>query len=156
MGADRCRGRDPNVIKSLYMGEGELEWRNNLLLEKYTRMKEKEVKFEGIDAEDASLIVVAFGIAARIALSAVRKLRNDGLSVGLFRPITLFPFPEKQLYALAGHGARFLTVELNAGQMVEDVRLSVNGRAKVHFYGRPGGAIITPEEVQEQIQKAYG
>ncbi len=113
------------------------------------------MRFEVVAAEDADLIVVAFGIAARIALSAVRKLRNDGLSVGLFRPITLFPFPEKQLYALSHKGRRFLTVELNAGQMVEDVRLSVDGRSEVHFYGRPGGAIITPEEVQEQIQKAY-
>jgi 2-oxoglutarate ferredoxin oxidoreductase subunit alpha len=151
-----CKGRDANVIKSLYIGEGELEWRNSVLQEKYTQRKEKEVRFEVIEAEDADLIVVAFGIAARIALTAVRKLRDDGLSVGLFRPVTLFPFPEKQLYALASRGKRFLTVELNAGQMVEDVRLSVNGRAEVHFYGRPGGAIITPEEVQEQIQKVYG
>lgn len=146
-----CRGRKPNVIKSLYMGEGELEQRNNLLQEKYGRMKEREVRCEAVSTEDAELIVVAFGIAARIALSAVRRLRNDGFRIGLFRPVTLFPFPERELYSLAGKGREFLTIELNAGQMVEDVRLAINGRAPVHFYGRPGGAIMTPEEVQEKI-----
>jgi len=147
-----CRGREPNVLKSLYMGEGELEMRNNLLQEKYRRMKEKEVRCDAFDTDDAELIVVAFGITARIVHSAVRRLRHDGFRVGLFRPVTLFPFPEKELYALAGKGREFLTIELNAGQMVEDVRLSVNGKSKVHFYGRPGGAIMTPEEVQEKIQ----
>ena len=147
-----CLGRQPNVLKSLYMGEGELEMRNNLLQEKYSKMKEKEVRFEATAIEDAELVVVAFGIAARIALSAVKCLRSEGIRVGFFRPITLFPFPEKELSELAGNGRDFLTIELNAGQMVEDVRLSVNGRSEVHFYGRPGGAIMTPEEVQEKIQ----
>jgi 2-oxoglutarate ferredoxin oxidoreductase subunit alpha len=146
-----CRGRKPNVLKSLYMGEGELEMRNNMLQEKYRKMKEREVRFEAADTEDAELVVVAFGIAARIALSAVRKLRQEGLKVGFFRPVTLFPFPEKEIFALAGNGREFLTIELNAGQMVEDVRLAVNGRSEVHFYGRPGGAIMTPEEVQDKI-----
>jgi 2-oxoglutarate ferredoxin oxidoreductase subunit alpha len=146
-----CRGRKPNVLKSLYMGEGELEMRNNMLQEKYRKMKEREVRFEAADTEDAELVVVAFGIAARIALSAVRKLRQEGLKVGFFRPVTLFPFPEKEILALAGNGREFLTIELNAGQMVEDVRLAVNGASEVHFYGRPGGAIMTPEEVQDKI-----
>jgi 2-oxoglutarate ferredoxin oxidoreductase subunit alpha len=146
-----CRDRDPNVLKSLYMGEGELEMRNNLLQEKYRRMKEKEVRYDAFDTADAELIIVACGITARIAYSAVRKLRQDGFRVGLFRPVTLFPFPEKELNRLAGKGREFLTIELNAGQMVEDVRLSVNGRSKVRFYGRPGGAIMTPEEVQEEV-----
>jgi len=150
-----CRGRRPNVIKSLYMGEGELERRNNALQEKYRKMKDREVRFQASDIEDAELIVVAFGIAARVALSAIRRLRIEGLRVGLFRPITLFPFPERELYSLSSPGRRFLTIELNAGQMVEDVRLSVNGRSEVHFYGRPGGAIMTPEEVQERIKELY-
>ena len=150
-----CLGRQPNVLKSLYMGEGELEMRNNILQEKYRKMKEKEVRFEATGVEDAELVVVAFGIAARIALSAVRSLRNEGIRVGLFRPVSLFPFPEKELSALAGNGRDFLTIELNAGQMVEDVRLSVNGRSEVHFYGRPGGAIMTPEEVQGKIQSLF-
>jgi len=150
-----CRGRRPNVIKSLYMGEGELERRNNALQEKYRKMKDREVRFQASDIEDAELIVVAFGIAARVALSAIRRLRTEGLRVGLFRPITLFPFPERELYSLSSPGRRFLTIELNAGQMVEDVRLSVNGRSEVHFYGRPGGAIMTPDEVQERIKELY-
>ncbi len=146
-----CAGRGPNVLKSLYMGEGELEFRNNLLQEKYKRMRDNEVRFETTGVEDADLVIVAFGIAARIALSAVRKLRSGGFRVGLFRPITLFPFPEEALFALSGEGREFLTVELNAGQMVEDVRLSVNGKSKVHFYGRPGGAIMMPEDVEGKI-----
>lgn len=145
-----CKGRKPNVIKSLYMGEGELERRNYILQEKYRRIKEKEVRYTTLWIEDAQLIIVAFGIAARISSSAVNRLRREGKRVGLFRPITLFPFPEREIAALAGSGKRFLTVELNTGQMVEDVRLSVNGRSEVYFYGRPGGAIMTPEEIMEE------
>ncbi|MEK6651965.1 MAG: 3-methyl-2-oxobutanoate dehydrogenase subunit VorB [Nitrospirota bacterium] len=146
-----CKGRGPNVIKSLYMGEGELEFRNSILQEKYKKMRDKEVKFEAIGVEDAELIVVAFGIAARIALSAVKRLRKEGFKIGFFRPITLFPFPEKELAALANADRRFITIELNAGQMVEDVRLAVNGKSEVFFYGRTGGAIMTPEEIYEEL-----
>ena len=148
---DGCKDREPRVIKSLYMGEGELEMKNNLLQKKYRKMKDKEVKFEGYFTEESEVLVVAFGIAARIALSSVRTLRHEGLKIGLFRPITLFPFPEKELSILAGEDRRFLTIEMNAGQMVEDVRLAVNGRSDVLFYGRPGGSIMTPEEVQKKI-----
>ena len=144
-----CKGRKPNVIKSLYMGEGELERRNLGLQEKYRKMREKEVLCEHYRTDDAAAVVVAFGIAARIAHSAVDALRAKGKKVGLLRPITLFPFPEAELSALAkkGKNKRFLVFELNAGQMVEDVRLSINGRTEVFFYGRPGGAIVSPEEV---------
>ncbi len=146
-----CKDRRPNVIKSLFMGEGELEQRNYVLQAKYQRMKEKEIIFRSFNTDDAELIVVAFGISARIALSAIKRLRNEGQRVGLFRPVTLFPFPEKQISDLSGNNRRFLTVELNVGQMVEDVRLAVNGKSEVLFYGRPGGAIITPEELYEKI-----
>ncbi|MBZ0155533.1 MAG: 3-methyl-2-oxobutanoate dehydrogenase subunit VorB [Alphaproteobacteria bacterium] len=148
-----CKGRNPNVIKTLFMGEGELEQRNYLLQEKYRKMKEREVRFQAYDVEDAELIVVAFGISARIALSALRKMRQEGHKVGLLRPITLFPFPEKAIGELAGGGRRFITVELNAGQMVEDVRLAVNGKSEVLFYGKPGGGIITPEELCETLRE---
>jgi len=148
-----CRGREPNVIKSLYMGEGELERRNMRLKEKYDKMKETEVMYDALYIEDTDLIVVAYGIAARIASSSVRMLRKEEIKVGLFRPITLFPFPEKEIAQLCNRTKRFLTLELNMGQMVEDVRLSVNGKAQVEFYGRPGGAILTSEEISEVIKK---
>jgi 2-oxoglutarate ferredoxin oxidoreductase subunit alpha len=149
---DGCRNREPRVIKSLYMGEGELERKNNLLLRKYKKMKDKEVRFESYFVEDSDIIVVAFGIAARIAFSAVRNLRREGIEVGLFRPITLFPFPERELSLLAEENRQFITIEMNTGQMVEDVRLAINGKSKVLFYGRPGGAVFTPEELYEKIK----
>jgi 2-oxoglutarate ferredoxin oxidoreductase subunit alpha len=148
-----CKGREPNVVKSLFMGEGELEQKNYSLQEKYIRMKEKEVMLQTYDIEDAEMIVVAFGIAARIAFSAVRTMRQEGFKIGLLRPITLFPFPEKEINSLAGGNRRFITVELNAGQMVEDVRLAVNGKSEVLFYGRPGGGVITPEELYEKLKR---
>ena len=146
-----CKDRSPRVLKTLYMGDGELEMRNNLLQKKYRIMKNNDVRFESYYAEDSEVLVVAFGIVARIALSSVMKLRREGFKIGLFRPVTLFPFPEKELSLLSGKNRQFITIEMNAGQMVEDVRLSVNGRSEVLFYGRPGGAVITPEEVQEKI-----
>jgi len=148
---DGCKNRDPRVIKSLYMGDGELEMRNNVLQKKYKLMKNEEVRFESYYADDSEILIVAFGIVARIALASVMRLRREGFKVGLFRPITLFPFPEKELFLLSGEKRRFITVEMNAGQMVEDVKLSVNGRSEVLFYGRPGGAVITPEEVEQKI-----
>jgi 2-oxoglutarate ferredoxin oxidoreductase subunit alpha len=115
-------------------------------------MRQNEVRYEAVAVEDAELIVVAFGIAARVALSAQQRLRKEGFAVGLFRPVTLFPFPEEALQRLSGGERRFLVLELNAGQMVEDVRLSVAGNSEVLFYGRPGGAIVTPEEVYEKLR----
>jgi 2-oxoglutarate ferredoxin oxidoreductase subunit alpha len=118
-------------------------------------LKTKEVMFDEYHTNDAKLIVVAFGIAARIALSAVKELLREGKSIGLFRPVTLFPFPEKQLASLSGKGRRFIVIEMNAGQMVEDVRLAVNGRSEVLFYGRPGGVVLNPEELYDKIKAAY-
>ena len=148
---DGCKNREPRVIKSLYLGDGELEMRNNLLQKKYMRMKSREERFQKYYMEDAEVVVVAFGIVARIALSSVTRLRRKGFKVGLFRPVTLFPFPEKELFLLAGESRRFITIEMNAGQMVEDVKLAMNGRSEVSFYGRPGGSIITPEEIEEKV-----
>ena len=148
---DGCKNREPRVIKSLYMGDGELEMRNYVLQDKYKEMKDKEVRSESYFAADCEVLVVAFGIVARIALSSVIRLRREGIKAGLFRPVTLFPFPEKELSMLAGESRRFVTVEMNAGQMVEDVKLSVNGKSEVSFYGRPGGTIITPEEIREKV-----
>ncbi len=148
-----CRNRQPNVIKTLYMGDGELERRNEVLQGKYRKMAACDVRYQAYAVEDAELIVVSFGIVARVAMAAVRMLREEGKKIGHFRPITLFPFPEQQLRELAGPNRRFLTVELNAGQMVEDVRLAINGRSEVLFYGRLGGSIITPEELYERLKE---
>jgi len=152
---DGCKNREPRVIKSLYMGDGELEMRNNLLQKKYKEMRNKEVRFESYYVADAEVVIVAFGIVARIVLSSVMRLRRGGLKVGLFRPVTLFPFPEKEIFLLSEENRRFMTIEMNAGQMIEDVRLATGGRSEVLFYGRPGGAVITPEEVQEKILQLF-
>lgn len=149
---DGCVGREPRVIKSLYIGEGELEMRNAVLQEKYDRIKNNEVRFEQYFTGDAECIIVAFGCVARIALASITKLRRQGLKVGLFRPITLFPFPREPLFLLAVENRKFLVMEMNAGQMVEDVRLATNGRSQVFFFGRPGGAIITMEDVEAEIR----
>ena len=153
---DGAKGRKSRVIRTLYMGQGELEQRNISLQKKYGLFREKEVMVDEYAVEDAKLVVVAFGIAARIALSAVKELRREGKKIGLFRPVTLFPFPEEQLASRAGKRSRFLVAEMNAGQMVEDVRLAVNGRSEVLFYGRPGGAVFNPEELYQKIRAVYG
>lgn len=149
---DGCKGREPRVIKSLYMGEGELEKINSNLQRKYQKMRDKETRFESYYIDDAEIILVAFGTSARIAFSAARHLRREGFKVGLFRPISLFPFPQRELSLLAESNRLFITVEMNAGQMVEDVRLAVNGKSNVLFYGRPGGVLFTPEDLCEKIK----
>ncbi|MBF0317169.1 MAG: 3-methyl-2-oxobutanoate dehydrogenase subunit VorB [Nitrospirae bacterium] len=150
-----CLNRAPNIIRTLYMEDGMLEEKNNILADKYRQMRASEVRYEAIDVEDAVIIVVAFGSAARIALSAIKTHQKEGLKVGLFRPITLYPFPEKELNNLANKDVKFLTIELNTGQMVEDVRLAVNGKAEVLFYGRAGGAIIRSNDVYDVINSCY-
>ncbi|MDA8432898.1 MAG: 3-methyl-2-oxobutanoate dehydrogenase subunit VorB [Nitrospiraceae bacterium] len=150
-----CKGRAPRVIRSLCMGPGELEQKNYDLCKKYDAIRKKEVIFDEHNVDDAGLVVVAFGVAARIALSAVKELREQGRKVGLFRPVTLFPFPEKRIAEMARKGKRFMVVEMNAGQMVEDVRLAVSGASGVTFYGRPGGVVFTPEELYKKIKAEY-
>jgi len=150
-----ARGRKPNKIKSLYLQEGELTEHNWKLYQKYERMKKEEVRFEMVNAEGARLIIVAFGSMARVSKTAMEMAREEGMKVGLFRPITLFPYPEKGLYDISKQVKQFLTVELNTGQMVEDVKLSVDRDAEVHFYGKPPGALPPPEEILEQIRKYY-
>ncbi|MEZ4599272.1 MAG: 3-methyl-2-oxobutanoate dehydrogenase subunit VorB [Syntrophotaleaceae bacterium] len=148
------RGRKTgNTIKSLYLKDGELEAHNWHLHGKYDLLKQNEVRVESSGLEDADLIVTAFGCAARILKTAVFMAREKGLKVGLIRPITVFPFPEQAFRQATEGGKPVLCVELNNGQMVEDVRLSVDRAADVYFYGRPGGtgSLPTPEELFEQI-----
>jgi 2-oxoglutarate ferredoxin oxidoreductase subunit alpha len=147
-------GRKPNLIKSLYLKEGEMEKHNWKLFEKYQRMKE-EVRYEASQDEDAELVLAAFGTSARVCKTAIRLARTEGLKVGLFRPITLYPFPGEALNRLSQRVKRFLAIEMNTGQMVEDVKLSVARDAEVHFYGHPPGSPPVPEELLEAIKKVY-
>jgi len=145
-----AKGGPGKTIRSLFMLPGEdevLEQRNYLLKAKYDRMAEREVLCETVLTDDAEIVLVAFGTSARIAKSAISIAREEGIKVGLVRPITLFPFPEKIISEIAEQVPRILVVEMNLGQMVEDVRLAVNGRAPVTFYGRPGGAILVVEDI---------
>lgn len=148
------RGRsEPNIINSLHIQAPDLEKHNIHLQKKYALIQEKEARWETLNTEDAELVLVAYGITSRIAQSAMEKARAQGMKVGLFRPITAWPFPTAALAPLAKKAAAFLAVELSAGQMVEDVRLAVNGAKPVHFYGRMGGMICSPQEVFSQIVK---
>jgi len=147
-------GREPNLIKSLYLKEGAMEKHNWKLFEKYQRMK-KEVRYELTREEDAQLMVVAFGTPARVSKTAIRLARTQGLKVGLFRPMTLFPFPAQALLDLSQRVKRFISFEMNTGQMVEDVKLSVARDADVHFYGHPPGSPPVPEELLDAIKKVY-
>jgi len=147
---------EQKVVKSLYLGDGELEAHNNKLHAKYAVMQEKEVRFEAVELDDAEMVVTAYGSAARIAKTAVRLAREQGLKVGLLRPVTLFPFPNVAYKKYAGNGQKVLCCELNNGQMVDDVRLAIP-TTEVVFYGRAAGAgsLPTPEEYLAQIRKHY-
>jgi 2-oxoglutarate ferredoxin oxidoreductase subunit alpha len=147
-------GRKPHFIKSLYLKEGEMERHNWKLFEKYQSMK-KEIRYEVSRVEDAQMIVAAFGTSARVAKTAIQIARSEGLKVGLFRPITLYPFPSQALLDLSQRTKKFISVEMNTGQMVEDVKLSVARDADVHFYGHPPGSPPVPEEVFEAIKNVY-
>ncbi|MEW6097282.1 MAG: 3-methyl-2-oxobutanoate dehydrogenase subunit VorB [bacterium] len=148
-----AKGREANVIKSLYIDPPKLEAHNWKLYEKYQLMQ-KEIDCETWQVEDAQLIVVAFGPVARICKEAIKRVRKEGIKAGLIRPITLFPFPTKIIKDT--NPKIFLVVEMNLGQMLEDVRLTVEGNAPVHFYGKPGGVFITPKEVYFKIKEIMG
>jgi len=143
------RNREKRVTNSLYIVPEELEKHNFKLKEKYKKIKENEVMLEEYLADDARVIFVSFGMCARIVKSAVNRLRQAGEKVGLVRPITLWPFPENELksYALKEEVEFFIDIEMNLGQMLEDVKLSVEGKKTVHFYGRTGGMVPTIQEI---------
>lgn len=151
-GAD---GRPSRIIKSLYLDPTEEEQINLNLARKYDEITNKIQSAETYLTDDAQLVVVAYGTAARIAKGAVNRVREMGMKVGLFRPITLWPFPTLMLKDLNKKIKDFLVFEMSNGQMVEDVRLSLEGNGKIHFYGRPGGVVSTPYEIAEVIEKEY-
>lgn len=147
------KGTQRRIITSLALQAHEMEAHNMMLQKKYADVTEKEVRFEAISCEDAEYIIVAYGSSARIAQKTVELARKQGIKAGLFRLITLFPFPSKALQKLCKQGVKgFLAVEMSAGQMVEDVMLSVRGCAKVDHFGRFGGTIHTPEEVLNALK----
>ena len=143
--------REHNVANSLYLTAEDLDRINHERFERYELIKEREQISEEFLCDDADIIVVAFGAAARIARNAVRAAREQGIKAGLFRPVTLWPFPVDALEKTVSHAKGYLAVEMNMGQMVEDVRLVVAGRVPVEFYGRTGGVIPTPDEVLDAI-----
>ena len=146
-------GRESRVIRSLLLKEGELERHNNHLQEKFRRMKESELLHEEIMIDDAELVIVAYGTSARIAKSAVTNVRKAGINAGMIRPVTLWPFPEKPISAVSERVKNFLVVEMSTGQMIEDVRLAVEGRSPVHFYGRSGGEMPSVDEIEKKIRE---
>jgi len=153
--ATGAKGRAPRVVKSLYLDPYKLEDNSVLLHKKYEEMQANEVRFENykINAKN-ELLVVAWGTMARICQTAIDELEEEGVSVGLFRPITLFPFPERELFEQATRKniKSVLTIEMSCGQMVEDVQRVVQGKKKVTFFGRTGGIVPSPEEAKEQIK----
>lgn len=149
----RTKDRKPNIITSLELKPEAMELRNLHLQEKYKTIREKEVRYETIQCDDADFIVVAFGSAARLTQKAMEMAREEGLKVGLLRPITLWPFPSEAIAQVAKSKKGVLVVEINAGQMVQDVRLAVNGDIAVDHFGRLGGIVPEPEEIVEAIKK---
>lgn len=144
--------RERNIITSLDLDPQGQENFNLKLVAKYNEIREKEVRYEEFQCEDAEYLLVAYGTSARICQKSVQIARSQGIKAGLLRPITLFPYPSKRLNELAAHVSLMLSVEMSAGQMVEDVMLSVNGKVPVYHYGRMGGMIPTPEEVVDNLK----
>ena len=149
----RTKDRKPNIITSLELKPEAMELRNLHLQEKYKTIREKEVRYETIQCDDADFIVVAFGSAARLTQKAMEMAREEGLKVGLLRPITLWPFPSEAIAQVAKGKKGVLVVEINAGQMVQDVRLAVNGDIAVEHFGRLGGIVPEPEEIVEALKQ---
>lgn len=147
------KNREPNVITSLELKPEVMEVKNLHLQEKYKQILETESRCELQQCEDADYIIVSFGSAARIGEKAVELARREGIKVGLFRPITLWPFPSKQLAEIAKHVKGVLSSEINAGQMVEDVRLAINGAVPVEHFGRLGGIVPEPEEIVAALKE---
>jgi 2-oxoglutarate ferredoxin oxidoreductase subunit alpha len=151
---DGCKGREPRAIFSMLLNVNLLYEHNLDLQKKYDQITAQEQRWETIMTDDAGLVVVAYGTAARIAESAIEELRAGGMAAGLFRPITLWPYPTPALRHLAERVKKIAVFEFSMGQMLEDVILSVGDRAEIYFYGLPGGIIPTPAEVAEFIKSA--
>lgn len=146
-------GREQNIVRSLWLKEGVLEQLNYKLQTRYKEIEAKEVICEEYQVDSAEIVVIAYGVAARIVRSAVDKARAEGIKAGWIRPVTLWPFPYEKISNAAEDFKIFLTVEMSMGQMVEDVKLAVAGKAPVMFYGRAGGGVPTVEQILEKIRQ---
>ena len=149
----RTEGRHPNIITSLEMDPAKMEVRNLHLQAKYKEIEENEVRYEEIQCDDAEYLIIAFGSCARIGQKAIQMARAEGIKVGLLRPITLWPFPTKAIKGYAHRVKGMLSLELNAGQMIEDIRLAVNGEVPVEHFGRLGGIVPGPDEVVNALKE---
>ena len=147
--------RDKNTVTSLYLQSEQLEQHNHRLQAKYKKISENETRYELIDCDDADYLFVSYGSSARICQKAIQLARKDGIKVGLIRPITLFPFPEEAISGFINKVKGILTVELNAGQMINDVKLAVECKVPVQHFGRYGGVIHSPEEVYEGLKAKF-
>jgi 2-oxoglutarate/2-oxoacid ferredoxin oxidoreductase subunit alpha len=150
-----CKGRKPRIIKSLILNESELEKFNLKLQKKYKEIKDTEQRSEVLYGDDSEIMLVAYGTPSRICRSVVEKLRKKGKSIGMIRPITLWPFPEDAFKKLAKNVKSFLVVEMSCGQMIEDVKLAIDCARPVHFYGRTGGEIPEEDEIIKEIDNIY-
>jgi 2-oxoglutarate ferredoxin oxidoreductase subunit alpha len=150
--------RKPNIINSLFIDPADCEKHNFKLFEKYKEIEKNEVQVETHNLEGAEIVFVAYGTTARIVKNAINSLAKDGIKAGLIRPITLWPYPYKTIKEAAEKASvkAFMSVEMSMGQMVEDVKLAVEGKKPVHFYGRTGGMIPTPKAIVEEAKKIIG
>jgi len=151
-----AKGRQPNIIRSLYLKEGDLEEHNKNLQKKYRRIIKEEIRYESINVDDAEILIVAYGSMARVSRSIVAEFRKRGIKVGLLRPVTLWPFPYEAIKIVSGKVRFIFVLEMSEGQMVEDVRLAVEGKVPVYFYGRLGGGVPTSLEAIERIEGLIG
>ena len=150
------KGREKNILTSLNLDAAMMEEHNRHLQEKYQMIQAQEVRLEEIQTADAEYLIVAFGSAARIAHETISLLRQKGIRIGILRPITLWPFPTEAIRTYARQMKTIFSIELNAGQMVEDIRLAVDGQCPVKHYGRMGGMVFTPEEIEQYILQEIG
>ncbi len=148
--------RNPNIINSLYIESAPLEEHNIKLQAKYQKMRENEIKVETYNIEDADVVIAAYGTTARIAKTAIAELEKEGIKVGLIRPITLWPFPMDTFKEINKDCKGILVVEMNSGQMLDDVKIAVEGKLPVSFYGRYGGIIPGPSEIVDEVKKILG
>ena len=148
-----AKDRPHNIVRSYFPRAGLLEVHNKHLQEKYARIEKGEVRFEASDMSDAKIMLVAYGTSARLGGGAIKLARKEGIAAGMFRPITLWPFPSQPIQASLDRIKAVLVVELSAGQMVEDVRLAVSGKVPVHFLGRVGGGVPTIPDVLQKIRE---